>query len=336
MVGVTVDSRATAATGSRGQLFFVTVWLAVTLVLVVASQVVSAPQALGDEDLDARFEAAADFPLTGPDPTVETDPSIVYAGMLWTLDEARIADVEDGLFGRTSIEVDVTVTNTLVATELRIPESMVALVADEAALDAGAAGDGVAPRFVDAGRRLTVAPGEDLAVTIEFEVYDPEPTLERYTLRIAEPNRAPAFIRLGGEQEPGDYPVLAAVDTSPLTTSDPTDSGRQIVVEPVAASVDVNAGPYRAAVDEELAVVKIEVQRTLADDGAAYLDNGYWALEVDGERVLAILVARSGETASNTDEVTLLFAFPAEPDDLTVVGAAGADDEISFSVVLPS
>ena len=145
----------------------------------------------------------------------------------------------------------------------------------------------------------------------------------------------PASIRLAGQQPATDYPVLAAVDTSPLTTTDPSDQNRQLVVEPVAASVDVNAGPYRAALDEELAVVKVEVQRTAADDDAAYLDSGYWELQVDGERVPAILVARSGETASNTDEVTLLFAFPADPGELAVVGAAGTAGEISFSVVLP-
>ena len=154
MVGVTVDSRAT---GSRGQLFFVTVWLVVTVLLVVASQVVSAPQALGDDSVDGGFEAAADFPLTGPDPADQTDPSIVYGGMLWTVTDARIAEVEQGLFGRTSIEVDATLTNTLSSTELRVPDSTVTLVSDRSVGDE-AETDGTAARFVDAGARLTVAP----------------------------------------------------------------------------------------------------------------------------------------------------------------------------------
>lgn len=325
MVGVTVDTRAT---GTRGQLFFVTVWLVVTAILVVTSQVVSAPQALGDEGAEGQVDAAADYPLTGPDPAEEDDPSVVYGGMLWSVSEARVVEAAEGLFERSRIEVDVTLTNTLSATQLRVPDSTVALVTDDDT-------DPVPGRFVDAGARLAVEPGEEIAVTLDFEIFDPEPELSDFTLQVAEPNRVPATIRLGAEPDELDYPVLAAVDTSPLTTTDPSDATRQIVVEPLAASIDVNAGPFRASVDEELAVVKVEVQRTESDDDAGYLQNGYWSLEVDGERVPAILVARSGATASNTDEVTLLFAFPAEPDDITVIGAAGTSDEITFSVVLP-
>ena len=122
MVGVTVDSRAT---GSRGQLFFVTVWLVVTTMLVVGSQVVSAPQALGDETQRGRVPRLRPTSrLTGPDPAEVGDPSVVYGGMLWTMTDSRIAGVEDGLFGRTAIEVDATLTNTLSSTELRVPDSI--------------------------------------------------------------------------------------------------------------------------------------------------------------------------------------------------------------------
>ena len=333
MVGVTVDARATRATNSRGQLFFVVVWLVVTAILVVSSQVISAPQALGDDGVAASVDAAADFPLTGVDPSEQVEPSIVYGGMLWTVTDARVTDAAEGLFERSQVEVDVTLTNTLTTTQLRVPDSMVALVSDAAE---GPDADGVDGRFVDAGARLSLEPGEQVSVTIDFEVVDPSPSLDDLALQIAEPNRVPAAIPLGSEQVSHDYPVLAAVDTSPLTTVDPDDSTREIVVEPVAAAIDINAGPYRAALGEELAVVKVEVQRTESNADAAYLQNGYWALEVDGELVPAILAARSAETASNTDEVTLLFAFPGQPDDLAVVGAVGTGDEVTFSVVLPS
>jgi hypothetical protein len=326
MARVAVEKRAT---NSRGQLFYVAVWSVVTMFLVVATQVVNVPQALGDDQIEGQVDAAADFPLTGADPTEHEDPSVVYGGMLWTVTDARAIDAAEGLFERSRIEVDVSMTNTLSAAALRVPDSMVALVAVDGS-------DAIQGRFVDAGSRLSFGPGEEVDITIDFEVVDHTPELRDFVLQIAEPNRVPASIQLGSEQEAHDYPVLAAVDASPLATLDPDDSTRQIVVEPVAASIDVNAGPYRAALDEELAVVKVEVQRTESNDDAAYLQNGYWSLEVDGELVPAILVARSAETATNTDEVTLLFAFAAEAEELTVVGAGGTTDQITFSVVEPN
>lgn len=325
MVGVAMQQRATT---TKGQRFFVTVWFAVTVILVIATQVVNVPQALGDDGLEGEVNHAVDFSVTGVDLADERDPSVAYAGMVWAVTEARAVDAAEGLFERARVEVDVTLTNSLAATQVRVPDSIVTLVANDD-------GEAITARFVDLGSRLTVNPGEEVDVTIDFTIVDQQPKLGNYSLQIAEPNRVPASIPLDAEPRPHDYPVLAAVDTAPLRTADPDESSRQIVVEPVAASIDVNAGPYRAALDEELAVVKIDVQRTEADPDAGYLQLGYWALEVDGQRVPAILVAKSDGDATNTDEVTLLFAFPAQPDEITVVGGVGTGDEVTFSVVEP-
>ena len=174
-------------------------------------------------------------------------------------------------------------------------------------------------------------------MTVRYEVgYTQRPDLRGLALQVAEPNRVPAVIALGSDEATYDYPVFGAVDTSAISLPDPDSATRRIVVEPAAAAVDINAGPYRAASGEELAVGKVSVQRAESNPEAGYLQTGYWALEADGEQVPAIFVARTSEPASNTDEVTLLFAFPEGSDELTVMAAAGSDDAAGFSIVLPT
>ena len=116
---------------------------------------------------------------------------------------------------------------------------------------------------------------------------------------------------------------------------DPENPQRQIVVEPQAATIGINAGPYRAAVGEELAVVKVMVQRSTSPDASGYLDTAYWALLADGEAVAPLLVTRTSQPATNTDEVTLLFAFPTGADELALVAGVGNTDAATFLVVTP-
>jgi len=326
MVGVTVDQQAT---NSRSQLFYVGVWLLVTAMLVVALQTVSAPQALGDDGALDAADPASDFPLSGADPSTEADPSAVYSGMLWSVTDARVEHAV-GLLERATVEVDVTLHNTLDNAQLRVPDSMVTLVST----DGHVVTEG---RFVDAGARLALEPGESRSVTIDFEVgYTQRPTLGSLSLQIAEPNRVPASIALGSPQPENDLPIFAAVDTTPATVVDPDNAARQIVIEPAAASVDINAGPYRAALGEQLAVVKLQVQRAEANEAAGFLDTDYWALSVGDETVNAILVAGTPDLGSSTDEVTLLFAFPEGADDLAVVAGANSGASESFPLVLPN
>ncbi len=326
MVGVTVEA---TATNSRGQLFFVMVWLLTTMMLVLALQTISVPQALGDDGASGASDPTADFPSAGFDFSDVDDPSVLYSGALWSVTDSR-ANAAEGLLARSSVEIDVTITNTLENAQIRVPDSMIALVSTN--------GDVLTNgRFVDAGARLAIEPGESEAVTIYFEVgFTQRPSLSTLALQIGELNRVPASINLAGAQDASDFPIFAAVDTASLSTVDPDNSSRQLVIEPVAATVDVNAGPYRAAVGEQLAVVKVEVQRTEPDEEAGFLDTGYWALEADGTAVPAIFVEASPTTSSNTDEVTLLFAFPEGTDDLQVVAGVSTDDTVGFAIVLPN
>ena len=335
-----VDAREEPPAESRGrsQFFLASVWVTVTAVLGAAFLLTSSTEALGDDGTESSSSAAANFPVAGVDlDELDIEPDAVYAGAAWSIDDARSAHV-DGLLERSMIEVDVTVVNTLDATQVRIPDSVVSLATADESLADGAIGEA---RFVDAGARLTLDPGEQIQVTIDFEVgFTQAPDLADFALRIAEPNRVPVTIPLVGDPGDSSTTVFAAVDTTARSTTDPDDAARQIVIAPIAASVDVNAGPYRAAVGEELAIVQVAVQRAEAGADNGYLQLDYWTLEADGQPVAPILVAPALAVESNEDEVTLVFAFPEGADQLVLVAGGGAGDTgdgaLDFAVVLPS
>ncbi|MGF1595437.1 MAG: hypothetical protein ACFCVK_00655 [Acidimicrobiales bacterium] len=319
--------RVTSQAAPRSQLFYAVVWLATTLLLVAILQVVTATEAFGDGDA-GTITPASDFPLAGVELDEKVDgPSAVYAGQLWTVHDARATHAE-GLLARASVEVDVTVTNTLAASAIRIPDSAVGLVDRDGAVVDGA-------RFVGHGLRLSLEPGESIEVTIAFEVgFTQTPDLDELTLTIGEPNRIPATVPLDGSAPEIEAPVFAAVEADAKAITDPDDASRQIVVEPAGAAVDINAGPYRAVAGERLAVVKVSVQRAGSGPDAGYLDPAFWALETTSGTIPAILAAPSDEP-SNTDEVTLLFSFP-ESDELRLVAGADGSDATTFSLVLPA
>ena len=322
-------SRAAAQAESKSQLFYAAVWLLTTAMLVVGVQTLGATEAFGDDVAEAS-SPASDFPLAGPDPTAATNPSTLYGGQMWSLVDSRI-EVGEGLLGRAMVDVDVTVENTLGQTQLRVPDSLVRLVHSDGYVQP----DG---RFVDAGHRLIIEPGESVDVTIRFEFgHLQDPAIGDLAIEIGETNRIAATLALAGSQRPHPYPVFAAVDTDTQSLPDPDDARRQIVVEPSAATVDINAGPYRAAQGEQLAVVKVVVQRTEeAIEGAGYLDESYWAVVTDDGSFTPILVAPTARPATNADEVTLLFAFPEGSKEFQLVAGADSDtDSAKFSIVLP-
>ena len=310
---------------SRSQLFFPMVWVFCTAMLVLAFQSVGVPQALGD---GGEEEVASDYPLTGADPSAEVLPSALYSGVMWSVVETRVTPTEE-LLGRATIEVDLVVRNTLATTSLRVSDRMLSLVDESGAVVTGA-------QFAQDNSRIMLEPGETVAVSASFTTgYDKNPDPANLSLVIAEPNRVEAAIPLGGAGTVHEAPVYMAVESSATMLDDPDDPERQIVVEPQAATLGINAGPYRAAVGEELAVAKVIVQRSTALDTSAYLDTGYWALQADGVAVAPLIVTRSSQPADNADEVTLLFAFPAGSDDLALVAGAGNADAATFTLVAP-
>jgi len=317
------------SSGSRSQLFFATVWLVTTVTLLLMFQTVGVSQALGADGDNLVDTGAADFPLSVADPTDEPLPSALYGGVMWSVVDVRIQSTEV-LLDHAVIEVDVSVRNTLTTTPARVSDRLVSLVART--------GDVVTDgRYVDAGTRLTLAPGETQDVTIMFKTgFDQDPDPANLSLRISEPNRIPTMIPLVGRAPKGDFPIFLAVESVPTALADPADPQRQIVVEPEAATLNINAGPYRAAEGEQLAVVKVNVQRTATLELASYLEPSYWGLEADGELEASIMVARRFDPEASEDEVTLLFAFSADAEELTLVAAPGTPDAAIFRLVIPA
>lgn len=319
--------KATLA-GIRNQLFLPAVWLVVTLLLLVIFQSVGVPGALGDDGESTGVATASDYPLVGADPSEEAMPSVLHAGVMWSLSAVRITPTDD-LLGRAEIEVDVTLTNTLGTTSLRVSDRLVSLKK----VDGGDIGNGL---FKDAGARVTLEPGETKGITIVFATgYSQDPQPADLTLEIAEPNRVPSSIPLAGTGLEVETPVFMAVDATATALPDPDDTSRQVVVEPQAATLDINAGPYRAAVGEQLALVKVFVQRTTSSESSGYLDTSFWSLRADDADIAPLVVTRTAQPASNADEVTLLFAFSEDTDDLALQAGLGGPEVASFSLVTP-
>ncbi|MDH4076993.1 MAG: hypothetical protein OEW29_13740, partial [Acidimicrobiia bacterium] len=183
--------------------------------------------------------------------------------------------------------------------------------------------------------RMAIAPGETARVSVGFDVgFTANPDPAALSLRIAEPSRTPALIPLAGQPDDAPAPILAAVDTEPAALADPDHDGRQIVVNPTGARIDVNAGPIRALDGQRVAVVKVNLQRASVKEDSTFLTPDFWSLQSSAGAVAPVLVAKGQETASNANEVTLVFAFPAEATDLNVVAAPQAE-VARFPLVLP-
>lgn len=347
--------RSMASSSSQRQLLLAVIWVAVSALLAVALQTLGVNQAFGDDGSPALTGMAVEYPLAGPNPAAQSKPSALYAGLMVTVTDTRVTPATDFL-NRAKVEVDLDVTNTLKLTQLRMPASMLSLVSSD--------GNVVTrPHFANAGTRLNLDPGQTDSVTVVFAVsFTPNPDPASLTLQIGEINRIPATIPVAGTAAPSDAapgdaapatapagspgdqgavdgaaagPVYAAVDATPSALTDPDNATRQIVVQPEAATVDVNAGPYRAATGERLAVVKVVLQRAAINDDSTFLTPAYWALESSAGSSQAVLAARGAPAASNADEVTLVFDFPADAQNLKLVAAAGRPEATGFALVLP-
>jgi hypothetical protein len=318
-----------ASSTAQRQRLLVLVWVTVTAALAISVQTFGVGQAFGDNGAPAPGEGiAVDYPLS---PTVTTSsdaPSALYAGLLWSVTGTRVTPAE-GFLGRAEVEVDLEVTNTLQRTPLRASEKLLALVTADGTTVPGA-------QFHESGTRLSLEPGETKTATASFEVgFSPDPDPATLSLRIAELSRVPALIPLGGAPAPAADPVFAAVDTTTIAVADPDRSDRKIAVTPTGATIDVNAGPYRALEGKRMAVVKVVVQRAEISQDSTFLTAGYWSLDTSAGPVAPVLVAKGRPAAANADEVTLVFAFPADAQHLSLVAAPGAE-AARFQIALPA
>ena len=318
-----------AALNSKKQILYAMVWLVATALLAATLQIVSIQEAVGDDE-SSSTAPTPDFVITETEelPNIDSADSGLYAGALWEMGDVRI-EPSDQLLGRAVVQVDVSVTNVLEHTQIRLPDSQIHLVSDNGGREDRA-------RFIDAGSRLVLGPGETEEVTIEFIVgfnQDPDPT--DLSLEIAQMNREPSVVRLQGIGDGIDRPVRAAIESATVTAADPDNVGRSVIIEPSAATISLNAGPYRALKGDNLALITVNVQRS-TEDAPGLVSNDFWALDADGERTKPVVVSRTGRPAKNTDELTLLFSFPRDTDKISLVSSDGAEDETNHIIARPS
>ena len=312
---------------SKSQLFYAAVWVLITFSLVAVTQLVGITEAAGDDGL--QLTDSIDFPLVGADPAATNLPSVRYGGLMWSRVDVRVSPAQ-GILGRSVVEVDLKVANTLHATTLRAPADMVRLAR------VGSSGEAIVGRLTEVGRRLSLEPGESRLVTAEFEVgSDRAPDPRRWELRIGEPTRTPAIVPLVGEVGVAEYPILTAVDDTALVVADPDQVGRKVVVQAEAVALDVNAGPYRAADGGVLALAKVNVQSVGGSVNPGYLTSRFWGLQNDqGDVVEPILVAKGERSGPSSDEITLLFVLDNDPASLVLLAGLGAD-QAQIQIAIP-
>ncbi|MEM8924951.1 MAG: hypothetical protein AAGD35_15710 [Actinomycetota bacterium] len=287
------------------------------------------PTAFGSDGPALADTGASDYRLEGPAAPEHDYVNVQYAGLRWSVVDTRVMPTTE-LLGRAEVEVDVLVENTLASTDIRFSERLVRLSTRDG-IDLGTG------RFVDEGVRLSIAPGETQEVTLQFRTgRERDPMATGLQLVIGEPGRIPARLPLAGTSFDEVTSVFAAVDETPTLLEDPDDPQRQILVTPDAALITIDAGPYRAAEGDQLALVKVIVERTASSETSGFLGTDFWSLDTDIEETKAIMVARTSQPASNADEVTLLFAFDDDASSFALTAGAGTSESASFTLVVPN
>lgn len=316
-------------TESRGFRYVFTLWVAISTILLVAVLTVGVESAAGDQFEVVDVVKATTLPAS-PSPQ-EQYPSVMYAGMVWSLTEARLIPRTDDAFSRPFIVTELLATNVTADTELRARKGDLAVMLADGSIHPAKWLERTASSV-----RFSVDPGRTEAVTAVFElIANRDPNLWTVQLRITEPGRIPALLPLDGEPVEPMYPLEAGIEGGPATITDPDDPTRQMIVEANSASVDIDAAPYRAAIGERLGVIEVSVQRASGNANAAYLDEEFWRLDVGAERLTPIRVVKVGQPAVNTDEVRLLFVFAAGPTEMTLTAAANTDSPLAFTISAP-
>lgn len=290
----------------------IVVWLVVTTTLLVGLLTIGVERAAGDpyQVLDVQLVPTE---VTSPEGDPVVYPSVLYGGLEWAMVESRVVPRSDELFSRPVVVVEVLVRNTTESTPLRVRDSDLSVIFQ---------GDGSrheTDRFegTDNGSRFVVEPGQIVSVALVFKLklgFDPQ--LDQLELEISEPQRIPARLPLSGAIPQSAYPIEVEIGNEQAMVADPNDQDRNLIIAPQKASIDINEGPYRAAVGENLTIFEVSVQRT-SSEGAAFYEETFWELEVGDERLSPVRVSKTGQPAANEDEVTLLFVIASELDDTT-------------------
>lgn len=322
---VEVVSPYQRASGRR--VFLTTVFATFAVALAFVVQYAGINRALGDSGrTDATM--ATEYPLLGPDPGDEPAPSALYAGVMWSVLGVDVTP-SDSFLRPSTVNVHLQVRNTLARTPLRVSDSLLSLTSSTGSTTGGAL-------FTDAGRRVALDPGQARDLTASFSVGTSTPDPATLSLQIGELNHVPAVIPLVGPAPAQPAAATVGIDHTHLLLPDPDNANRQIVVEPVGAAIGVEAGPYRANASQRLAVVKVDVQRASIGPTSGFLSTAYWALRSSAGDTPAVLVAQGSTFGDNANELTLLFVFPADAHQLSVVAAAGRPEAATITLNDPA
>jgi hypothetical protein len=330
--------RAAANSESNSFQYLFGLWFVLTTCLVVGFATVGASSASGDpfELVDVTIGSSpppAGAAVTEANLPAAADlyPSVIYGGLTWAVLESRLVPRAVTVSNKPIVIVEAVVANTTSDTTLRVRDSDVAIVWPDGRRDE-------VTRFeqLPGLTSFSLAPGETQDLTLVFKPQiNLDPELASLVLEIAEPGRISAFLPLVGLAELSPSPVVVSLDQPSTVIGDKPDGGAQFIVAPQRATLDVNAGPYRAAVGERLVVVETSVLRAAAVPDAAYLDPGFWQLQ-DGLEVLhPVRVARSDTPSANEDLITVLFVASEELSETTLTVAAGTAQSSAYPIWFP-
>ncbi len=302
-------------------------WLVTTTALLVGLLTVGIESAAGNP-----YEVVSVEPADVETVAAETDqrPTVVHSGMQWSVSEVRIVPRTDDIYSRPILILEAVLVNTT-DTALRVRESDMSIVDFE-----GQEHD--VDRF-DTGKILSsfqVEPGEAVSTTIVFKLrMNENPDLEDLVLQIAEPGRIPALLPLVGSAIESGYPVEGTISSEASVIDDPDDEDQSLVLRPQSASVDIDHGPYRAAIDEQLTIIEVHVQRASATPDSGFFQSDFWQLSVDGKELHPVRVEKSDVVAVNEDEVTLLFILaPGDDIDEMTLTAGGDESNATYPIAL--
>ncbi len=289
------------------------VWLALTVTLIFGHMTLWAQSAAGTEFRLAGVEVfgpITERPLNPSNLPEPTGPSVHYAGLRWSLTESRTVPLSNPETDYPIIVLELVVANTTVDTPLRVRKGDLAIVWPDGRRDE-------VDRFehLPSSIGFRVDPGGTLAVTAVFKPrVVAEPDLATMALEIGEEGRIPAVLPLDGPAEPSPFPVVGSIEGDPLIASDPLQPGRWSSISAVAASIDVDAGPYRAAVGDRLLLVTAIADQPTTGATAAdpdHLEPGFWALDAGAVIVRPIEISPTAvdpiDPARSTTEIVLVF-----------------------------
>ncbi|MGH1488732.1 MAG: hypothetical protein ACRBK7_04945 [Acidimicrobiales bacterium] len=303
---------------------------------VLSVEVLGSPQA--PPVIGGLTSSVDTIPVDRADPsTVPAEPATFYAGVRWSLLEARFVSMDESSDGFPVIIAELELANITDSLERRVRPSDLALIwSDGQQYELN--------RFdrVSGSSGFSLQPGEVRAVTAVFKPRVLEdPIFDEIALEVAEAGRIPARIPLNGPLPEQMFPIVGSIAADAAVVDDPDRPTGQLVVTPQRVALGLNAGPYRAAHGTRLVLVELSVQRAESNDDATFLQQEFWQLDIDGTSVAPSRVSRrsaagpvgSSSSNSNRDHLTLVFVVAEDFGDVTLRVAPGSAATADYAIV---